>query len=176
MTTDTSATAGDDLELFDDAKEEFAAKEDLKDRLVAIFVTGRTGTRKSEADGKPYTWVETVTLVLDNGPNGDLVTDLAPETSPENPVILDGLQWSTKGMVSRLEPRVNAKNARPLRGRINSRKNAKRGFADSWSISEPTDEDKALSRQYNATVAKIMKDIEGRLAGGNAADDDSAFD
>jgi hypothetical protein len=170
--TDTT----EDLELFDDAKEAFPAKEDLKDRLVAIFVTGKTGQRKSEATGKMYDWVETITLVLDDGPDGTSFSDLVPSTSPDAPVVLDGFQWTPVGLTSRLLPRANAKNPRPMRGRINSRPNTKKGFSDSWSISEPTEGDKILSRKFNAKVAELMEDAKTRLAGGAPTSDDSAFD
>lgn len=151
----TDTNTADDLEFFDDAKEQFPAKEDLKDRLVLIFTTGKTGTRKSEVDGKPYPWVETVTLVLDDGPDGTAFTDLVPRATG-NPIELSGFQWSTGGMVARLKPRAEAGNFRPQLGRINSRKNSRKGFSDSWSIAEPTDSDKDIARRYNAKAREIM--------------------
>ena len=52
--TDTTNTT-EDLELFDEATEEFPGKEDLKDRLVAIWVTNRHNTRVDTApNSKPY--------------------------------------------------------------------------------------------------------------------------
>jgi hypothetical protein len=165
----TDTNTAEDLEFFDDAKEEFPAKEDLKDRLVLIFATGKQGTRKSEVDGKPYPWCETVTLVLDDGPDGTAVTDLVPSAAGA-PIELSGFQWSTGGMVARIKPRADAKNFRPQLGRINSRKNSRKGFSDSWSISEPTDEDKAIARKHNAKAREIM-DRLANPAGGESEDD-----
>lgn len=160
----------DELELFDDAKEEFAGKDDLKDRLVLVFATGKHGERKSEASGKPYPWVETVTLVLDNGPDGDFSTDLVPAVADGEALELPNFQWSTTGMTSRLLPRATSGNHRPMLGRINSRKNSKKGFSDSWSISEPTDEDKVVARKHAAKIQEIIARLD------NGGSDEDAFE
>lgn len=161
----------DDLELFDDAKTEFPAKEDLKDRLVAIWATGKTGERKSAATGKSYGWVETITLVLDDGPDGSSSTELVPAA----PQKLDNFQWSAAGLYSRLSQRVQGgkpKTFKPMLGRINSRKNSVRGMADAWSISEPTDEDKAIAVKN----ADLLRKISAELQAAQQASDESAFD
>lgn len=164
-------TDTEDLELFDDAKTEFPAKEDLKDRLVAIWVTGKTGERKSPATGKTYGWVETITLVLDDGPNGASITDLVPNA----PQTLDNFQWSAAGLYSRLSQRVQGgkpKTFKPMVGRINSRKNAVKGMADAWSIAEPTDEDRAVARAH----ADLIRSISAKLQETQRSADDEAFD
>jgi hypothetical protein len=163
--TDTNTT--DDLELFDDAKETFPDKDDLKDRLVLVFATGKHGKRTG--DNGAYEWVESVTLVLDDGPTGDFSTDLVPSTVG-GPIELSGFQWSTAGMISRLKPRSEAKNFKPLLGRINSQKNKKKGFSDSWSISSPTEEDKAVARQHAAKMREIIARLQ------NGGSDEDAFE
>jgi len=173
--TDTTNTT-EDLELFDDAKEEFPAKEDLESRLVAIWVTGKHGKRKSEASGTSYDWYETITLVMDDGPEGTSFTDLVPSVAATGDAIrLDGFQWSAGGMVARLQSRVTGDKPntfKPLRGRINKRKNARKGFSDSWSISEPTEADKETSRRYAEQVRKIMAELQAA----QTASDEDAFE
>lgn len=142
-------------EMFTAAKNEFAAKEDLKDRLVAIFPTGKTGTRKSEANSKDYPWIETVTVVLDDGPDGSSFTELVPAA----PQVIVGFQWSAAGLVARLNPMVSKPVPMALVGRINSRKNSKKGLADAWSIAEPTPEDMAKAREHGALCAEVRQDI-----------------
>jgi hypothetical protein len=169
--TDTSNATADDLELFDEAQEEFPGKEDLKDRLVAIWVTGKHGKRKSEANNTSYDWYETTVLVLDDGPNWDgyKIVDgerrmlLVDSVALNGPQRLDAFQWSTAGMVSRLQARVagdRPKTFKPMLGRINSRPNQKKGFSASWSISEPTDEDKAKARAQAALIRQVSAELE----------------
>lgn len=164
-------TQTEDLELFDDAKTEFPAKEDLKDRLVAIWVTGKQGERKSAATGKSYGWVETITLVLDDGPDGTSYTDLVPAGIQR----LDNFQWSAAGLFSRLSQRIvngKPKTFKPMLGRINSRKNSVRGMADAWSISEPTEADRATAVKN----ADLIRKITAELQAAQKSDDDEAFD
>lgn len=182
--TDTQNATAEDLELFDDATEEFPGKEDLKDRLVAIWVTGRHGTRIGKAPGsKPYPWYETVTLVLDDGPawdgykivDGERKPMLIESVTEHGPQRLDGFQYAQTGMTKRLEQRVHLsialpavgkevkdqpKSFKPMLGRINSRKNSQAGFNASWSISEPTDGDRAKARAQAALILQISAELE----------------
>ena len=182
--TDTTNTA-EDLELFDEATEEFPGKEDLKDRLVAIWVTGRHGTRVGSAPGsKPYAWYETTTLVLDDGPawdgykitrDGERKPILVESVTEHGPQRLDSFQYSQGGLTKRLEARVHLsvamppvgkevkdepKSWKPMLGRINSRKNSQPGFSPSWSISAPTDADKAVADQHAALIRQISAELE----------------
>jgi len=171
--TDTSTT--EDLEFFDEATEEFPGKEDLKDRLVAIFVTGKHGQRKGTAPGsKPYDWYETITLVLDDGPNwdgkkivdGDKVPMLVPSVKENGVQRLDSFQYSQGGLTARLSQRVQGdkpKTFMPLLGRINSRKNSQPGFSASWSIGKPTEEDKILAREHNELFRSVAAELENSL-------------
>jgi hypothetical protein len=179
-----SDTTAEVVDQFDDATEEFPAKEDLKDRLVLIFVTGKHGMRKGSAPGsKPYAWFETITLVLDDGPNwdgtkivdGEKMPMLVPSVKEEGVQRLDNFQYSQGGLTARLAPRVNLspgqppigveiqdkpKTFAPMLGRINSRKNSQPGFSASWSIGKPTDADKVVARKYNDLIAQITKELE----------------
>lgn len=166
------STAPAEDEYYDDATEEFPAKEDLKDRLVAVWVTGKKGTRKSNVDQKVYPYVETVVLVLDDGPE---YTGKRPDGTPNlvgpAPARLDAFQWSTAGMVARLLPRIGKKDAegnvvyKPMVGRINSRKNRIKGMSDSWSIAAPTEDDKAAMRPFHEAMAGITAEMKDAAEG-----------
>lgn len=170
--TATPAAPAD--EFYDEANEEFPSKEDLKDRLVAIWVSGTKGTRKGN-DGKMYPWVETTTLVIDDGPDGKSTTDLVGPAL----VKLDNFQWSVGGMTSRLLPRIKAVDEggnrifKPMVGRINSRKNKTKGFSDSWSIAKPTEEDKVKLRAIQDKLEAITETVRKEST---EAEDSAAFD
>lgn len=175
--TDSASEVQD--EFFDDATEVFPGKEDLKDRLVAVWALER-GTDKN-AEGKPYPFVKTLTMVLDDSPNGwsptsikdgDSVPNLVPSVAENGPQEIN-LRWSTEGMVSRLDPRVG-KTWKPMLGRINSRKNSVAGRSASWSISAPTEEDRAIARRYAET--HLGPTIARLQAEANGATDTAAFD
>lgn len=160
-------------EYYDSATSEFPAKEDLKDRLVAIWNTGVHGHRTSEATGKNYGFVETVTLVLDDGPNGwqetrpDGDPNLVPSIEVEGPQRLDGFQWSAAGVYSRVSKR--SVGGKPMIGRINSMKNKKKGMADAWSIAEMTDADKEIARKH----IPLFKEIGAEIADKRQSDEDA---
>jgi len=161
-------------EFYDEATETFPRKEDFEDRLVAIWVTGKHGTRTSESTSKTYGWVETITMALDDGTDGTKghgdASDGEPFLVGPAPAEAVGFQWSAEGMYARLYPRIKLVDAagnpdyRPTIGRINRRKNTKKGFSDSWSIGKPTDEDKALVRKLadriKATTARVQAERE----------------
>lgn len=176
----------DDLELFDDAKSDFPSKWDLKDRLVLVWVTGKSGSRKGENGS--YDWVDTYTLVIDDGPewtgkvfDGDKQTNRDPlvvSVADAGPQLLKNFQYSFAGMVARLKPRISAdgkpETYKPLLGRINSRPNAKKGMAPPFSIADPTDADKAIARQYADNIREVTEAVKAAVSG--ASSDDSAFD
>lgn len=184
----TDTTAPEQVDLFDDAQEEFPGKEDLKDRLVLIWVTGKHGVRKSDKAGsKPYDWYETVTLVIDDGPNwngnkivdGESVPMLIPSVKEEGPQQID-FQYGQKGLTTRLaqrvrlspgQPQINGpavidkpKTFSPMLGRINSQPNKTKGFNAAWSIGKPTDADKQVARKYNDLIEQISKELEAGAA------------
>lgn len=173
----TTQAAEPEDEFFDEATETFPGKEDLKDRLVAVWALDR-GMDKND-DGKPYPFVTSVTLVLDDGPNGWSPTSVKDGDTVPNlvPSVADGLteiplRWSTGGMVARLDPRVG-NTTKPMIGRINVRKNKTSGRSPSWSISAPTEDDKATAR---AVASQIKAVTERLIAEANKAADAGAFD
>lgn len=161
--SDVNGTTQD--EFYDDAQDVFPGKEDLKDRLVAVWALEK-GTDKN-TDGKTYPFVTSVTLVLDDGPNGWSPTSIRDGEATENRVPSvdeEGLQeinlrWSTNGMVSRLAPRVG-RTFKPMVGRINSRPNKTKGRSASWSIASTTDEDKATIRAHESEIREIMNRLQ----------------
>lgn len=159
---------------YDEASEDFAGKEDFKDRLVAIWVTGVKGTR-TNPDGKPYPWVETITVALDDGPDGESVTELVGPAPDRQ----DKIQWSATGLVSRLEPRITKRDAegkpiyRPLTGRINSRKNKIKGRSDSWSLATPTEDDKVVLDGFTDLLQSITAEVKEMR---ETTDQGAAFD
>jgi hypothetical protein len=178
-TSKAAAPATDEDDFYDEATEAFPGKEDLKDRLVAVWALTR-GTDKSPDSGKPYPFVNTVTLVLDDGPDGWSPTSVKDGESGPNlvPSVEDGplpelnLRWSTEGMVTRLDPRIG-KTFQPMLGRINSRPNKTKGRSPSWSIAKPTEDDKAIARRHmdaiKAVTARITKEA-------TEAEDKAGFD
>ena len=151
----------DDDDLFEPAKNEFPAKEDLKDRLVVIYPTGKSGERKSNATGKMYPWRESTTIVLDDGPDGHSFTDLVPSVKAGGPIVLTGFQWTPKGIEARMSQKPSsAEKVGSIVGRINSIKNKQKGLADPWSIAPPTEEDMALARQHSAVCAAARDEIK----------------
>lgn len=181
MTDEYSIPAGgpvDDSDdgLFEAAKDTFPGKEDLKDRLVAIYPTGKTGERKGE-NGQPYPWYETTTVVLDDGPNGYQDTVYADGVQRENlvksvaehgPQVLRNFQWSASGLAARLAPIYDDPNVRSMVGRINMRPPAKKGMAPPWSIAKPTEQDMDTARKYTDVCRKAREEI--RAARQKAAD------
>lgn len=180
----------EDLELFDNASNEFPSKYDLKDRLVAIWVTGKHGVE--QGTDKPYEWVETITVALDD-PKGvqdwnemvknkekDWVPTLVPSVVQNGPQRLDNLRWSTTGTVSRLKPRIDLKDKktkapvyRPMIGRIDERQ-AKQG-SNPWTIIPATaDEMKYATDNFTGLIREITMEVKGKREG--TGSDNEAFD
>jgi hypothetical protein len=157
----------DDEGLFEAAKETFPGKEDLKDRLVVMYPTGKTGERKGE-NGDPYAWYETVTVVLDDGPKGyqhTVIADgierenLVPSVVEQGPQILKNFQWSAGGIAARLAPIYDDPKVRSMVGRINRRPPSKKGMAPPWGIAKPTDEDMATARRFTEVCKKARQEV-----------------
>lgn len=158
-TVNGTTPADDDDGLFDAATDTFPRRNDMVDRLVVIYPTGKHGTRLSEG-GDPYPWYETTTVVLDDGPegwqeqvkddDGDLTPNLIPSVLDEGAQVQVNFQWSASGIVSRIQAKLPDANGRPgsIVGRINTKKNKVKGRSASWSISKPTEADMETARQY----------------------------
>lgn len=190
--SDTTNSTED--EFYDDATEAFPSVDDLAPlatnrnpdttgRLVAIWAL-ENGVGKGEKGPFPFT--ETITLVLDDGPDGDQATDMIGAA----PVELK-LRHSTTGVQSRIAPRVEGMSKpkrdeegnilapsvplkfRPMIGRINTRapKNYKNGNP-AVSIAAPTEADRAIVQRYRAEIVAINEKVE---ASAGKAEDAQAF-
>jgi hypothetical protein len=178
----TDSTSTNEDEFYDDASSEFPSPEDLcptdpkgpvVGRLVAIWAV-ENGSAKGE--NGPYPYTESITLVLDDGPNGDLATALIGKA----PQRLD-LRHSTTGIQSRLRGRVEGVNAkgvpmkyRPMIGRVNTRPSTKyKKGSPAFSIAEPTPEDRAVIDAHKAEIIAINRELEAK---DKEAENAAAFD
>jgi hypothetical protein len=179
----TRSVTEEDEEWMDGASSTFAKMENLAPsvppnfgagRLVAIWAQ-KNGERKND-EGQIYPFTETLTLVLDDGPNGDQVSDVVGEA----PVRLDGFQHSTSGLVARLAKRVTGTNTkgvhlrhRPMIGRINTQASKKNKNVAAYSIAEPTAEDMEIARRHKDLIVSINKELESAEKN---AEDSAAFE
>lgn len=155
----------DESDLFEGSSDEFAGKEDMKDRLVMIYPTGRQGTGLG-ASGKPYPWYDTITVVLDDGPKGwqsEIVgkdgeprENLIPSVEENGPQAVP-YRWSTSGATSRIAkklPELNDGVPVGLLGRIDKGQ-AKGGNNAPWRPNPPTDADKELAVRPDMKAARL---------------------
>lgn len=171
------AVTAEDEEWMDGAKAAFPSIENLAPsippnfgagRLVAIYAR-ENGVGKG--DNGPYPYVETITLVLDNGPDGAQSDDLVPAVTGD-PIRLD-LRHSTTGLVARLKPRVGtAKGNRPLVGRINTQASSRNKNVAAFSIAEPTAEDMNVARAAKAYIMAVNKELDEAAT---KSEDENAF-
>lgn len=185
-----NTAAQDEDEFYDDATSAFPKIEHLAPsvppkfgpgRLVAIWARAN-GKRKNDR-GEFYPYVDTITVTLDDGPDGNLTgpgwAEDAAVTVPAGVQRIE-MQHSTGGLVARLAKRVDAKNVkgvplkyRPMIGRINTQaSNANKNVA-AYSISEPTEADRAVINAHKDLIISINRDVE---AADQASKDDAAFD
>lgn len=178
MVDSKSKAAGKPAEddFYDDATNEFPKVEHLAPslppkfgpgRLLAIWVKG-AGTRTNDK-GKTYKYVDTITVTLDDGPEGLSApgwAENAEELVPAGVQRLD-LQHSTGGLVARLEKRLNGKAVdgtplkfRPLIGRLNTQASSQNKNVAAYSISQPTDEDRAVIRGHGDMIRGINAELE----------------
>lgn len=193
------ATANvEEEDFYDDATEAFPSKDDLAPladqkknpttdgRLVAIWAIKNGRDKKANGQGM-YDWTDSVTLVLDDGPDGDQITDLVGPA----PVELT-LRHSTSGIQSRLAPRVEGMSKpkrdeagniirpavplkfRPMIGRVNTRPSTvQKGGSLAFSIAAPTEEDKAIIQKHKALITEINARLESKAS---EAEDAEAFE
>lgn len=173
----TPAVTAEDEEWMDGAKAAFPSVENLAPsvppaygagRLVAIYAR-ENGVGKG--DNGPYPYVETITLVLDNGPDGTQFDDLTPEVKGE-PVRLE-LRHSTTGLVSRLKPRVGKPSGnRPMVGRINTQASSRNKNVPAYSIAEPTAADMEVARRHKEYIKTVNAELDAAQA---KSEDENAF-
>lgn len=166
----TNQVAASDDDFYDAATEGFPSVEHLAPSLPPNFGPGRlvaiwareNGMAKSRTDGKPYPYTETVTLALDDGPNGDQHNDMVGPA----PFRVD-MRHSTGYIHGRLKGRVTGKNQkgvpmrhRPYIGRINTQvSNASKNQA-AFGIEAPTAADLAIAEQYRDLIISINREME----------------
>lgn len=160
-------------EFYDDATSGFPAIEDLDGRLVAIWALDK-GEAVSTTNNKKYPFIETVTFVLDDGVDGDKISELVPEAPRE----LE-FRHSTTGLVARLRGRVGRVDAdnkpvfKPMLGRINSQPSRANKKVLAYSIAEPTDYDRAVANDHETAIRAISARLTKEAA---KSEDTEAFD
>lgn len=187
--TDVDQSVDQD-EFYDDATEAFPSVDDLAPlasaknpdtigRLVAIWAV-KNGEAKGDNGTYPYT--ESITLVLDDGPDGDQATELVGPA----PVRLE-LRHSTTGICSRLKPRVAGKGKatdahpegvplrfRPMLGRVNTKASTKyKKGSPAVSIAAPSDADREIINRHKDLIIAINRELEADAA---KNEDQAAFD
>lgn len=175
-----AAMTAEDEEWMDGATSAFPSIENLAPsvppsfgpgRLVAIWALSN-GTAISAQTQKPYGYTETITLVLDNGPDGNQTDELIGAA----PQRLE-MRHSTTGLHTRLRGRVEGRNAkgiplkyRPMVGRVNTQASRNNKNVAAYSISEPTAKDMEIARQYKDMITAINAELEAK----DKSDEDSA--
>jgi hypothetical protein len=190
----TKVITDEDSEWMDGASASFPKAEHLAPALPPNFGPGRlvaiwaksAGNRRNDS-GKEYPYVSTLTLVLDEGPDGQAwltgQNGWDPEAStivPASPVRLDDFQHSTGGLVARLQKRLTGKTPagvslryRPMVGRMNTQASKTNKNVAAFSISEPTQADMEVARKYKDMIKAINAELE---AADKAAEDSEAFE
>jgi hypothetical protein len=185
-------------EFYDEATEEFPSVNDLvpladqkknptsTGRLVAIWPLENGESPKSNGTGV-YPWTDSITLVLDDGPDGDQATNLIGEAPQEVK-----LRHSTAGIQTRLAPRLEGmtkprrhpetkeiiapavpQRFRPMIGRVNTRPSTvQKGGSLAISIAKPTKEDEAIIQAHKALIIEINQRLEKK---DTEAEDAKAF-
>lgn len=185
MAKDVNTSAATEDEFYDEATEAFPSVSDLVPlahsknpdtvgRLVAIWAI-ENGKSKGQS-GKDYGYTETITLVLDDGPDGDQTTDLIGPAPVKLP-----LRHSTTGIHSRLAPRVEGTNKagvplrfRPMIGRVNTKASTSyKGGSPAVSISAPTEADQAIILSHKDLIIQINKEMEAKAS---QAENEAAFE
>lgn len=173
-------------EFYDDATSAFPSVDDLAPangagvgRLVAIWAKSN-GEAKSASTGKMYGYTETLTLVLDDGPDGTVYNELIESTAGGMEPVRKDLRHSTTGIHSRLRPRVEGKNKanvplkwRPMIGRVNTQPSTANKKVLAFSISEPTDSDREIIQRHKALIISINKEMETK---DDDAENNAAFE
>ena len=182
MTEQTQANqgAGDDEEFYDDATSAFPSVEHLAPsvppnfgagRLVAIWAV-ENGTAKGKNGMYPFT--QTITLALDDGPNGDQANEMVPTA----PYRLE-MRHSTGYIQGKLRGRVDGKTTkgvplrfRPMIGRVNTQASSNNKNVPAYAIAPATDEEKATTVQkHRELIISISKELEAKAADSDAFSD-----
>ena len=171
-------------EYYEDANDEFPSMADLvvgahsgikgeiEGRLIAVWPR-ENGT--DQGKNGSYDWTDGVCLVLDDGPDGTMFTDLVGKAPIELP-----LRFSTKGIQSRLGPRLDGmtKPKRdadgqivvpsrpqkyvPMIGRVNARPAKEKGNNPPIGIRMMTVDEKPIAQRYKDEIKAISSKLKAK--------------
>jgi hypothetical protein len=174
--------ADDEEDFYDDATAAFPSVEDLapsdapfgEGRLVAIYAKSN-GQRKGN-NGDMYGFTETITVALDDGPEGDQVTEMVGAA----PYRVD-MRHSTGFIHAKLQGRVEGKHPKsgrplkylPLIGRINTQASQQNKKVAAYGLAPKTDDDLVILQRHKALLKGITAELE---AADKAKDDADGFD
>ncbi|MET0417852.1 MAG: hypothetical protein ABW022_17730 [Actinoplanes sp.] len=181
--TNVNTPVADDDEYYDDATAAFPSVEDLapsnapdfgEGRLVAIYAKSN-GERKGN-NGDMYGYTETITVALDDGPDGDQVTEMVGPA----PYRVD-MRHSTGFIHAKLKSRVEGKHPKsgrplkylPLIGRINTQPSTQNKKVPAYGLAPKTDDDLVTLERHKALLKSITAELE---AADKAKDDADGFD
>lgn len=138
---------------FSTAREAFVKMDDVEGRLLLITVQDsgeRESTLPKAKEGDTYTYIVTDSVVLD----GELT-----EMIDEIPMELEGFQFSGEAITGQLLPALKKVQNGTGNGLVLNRLGTKgnKWKTKTWILTEPTDEDKALAREYLTTVEARKK-------------------
>jgi hypothetical protein len=180
--TDNVNTPVDDDEYYDDTTVDFPNVEHLapstppnfgEGRLVAIYAL-KNGMGKGDNGEYPFT--ETITVALDDGPEGDQVHELVGAA----PFRVE-MRHSTGYIHAKLAKRVDGKHpksGRPLRflpliGRVNTQTSKKSKNQPAFGLAPKTDDDLVILERHKPLLKAITAELE---AAEKAKDDADGFD
>lgn len=168
QTTNQSGTDEDEDDFFDAATSSFPSVEHLAPSVPPKFGVGRlvaiwaleNGVGKG--NNGPYPWTNTITVALDDGPEGDQANDMVPAA----PYRVE-MRHSTTNIQGKLRGRVDGKDqkGRPLRfrptiGRVNTQASQNNKNVPAYGLAEPTDEDMDIARRHKALIVSINQELE----------------
>jgi hypothetical protein len=182
--TQTNQGAGDEDEFYDNATDAFPSVEHLAPsvppnfgdgRLVAIWAL-ENGQAKSKTDGSVYGYTQTITLALDDGPNGDQINEMVGPAPFRVP-----MRHSTGYIHSKLKDRVTGKNQkgvplrfRPYLGRVNTQVSKASKNQAAYGIVPATEQEIAdVVMRHKALIVSINKELEAEAL---KAENDTAFE
>lgn len=181
MTDNVNTSTGEDEDFYDDATSAFPSAEHLAPTVPPNFGEGRLvaiwAISNGEAKGNNgvYGYTETITLALDDGPDGDQANEMVPAA----PFRTD-MRHSTGYIHGKLKGRVTGKNAkgiplrwRPLIGRVNTKASTNNKNVAAFGIAPKTDDDMVIVNRYKSLIIEINKELE---AVEKEAENSDAFD
>ena len=160
-------------------------------RLIAVWPTEKAFGKPKRAGDPPYTLFKTITLVLDDGPQGKVDGEgWDPETLQfvppvaDKPARYDNFQHSTTWMVSLLERRWTARNPRtdvpmkfrPVIGRMETQGSSNNPKVAAYALREATEAELDKIRNTPAWKNAIIQINQELEKAAQQAEDDKAFD